>query len=93
MNNTENNPLGYKKESTLLIGFAIPCIISMLFTLNAPIAYPSFIDFSNISFVVTNAILIPPNIFIVNSFLFFINNLFFNAIFYTFLQKLILLSL
>ena len=32
MNNTENNPLGYKKESTLLIGFAIPCIISMLVT-------------------------------------------------------------
>ena len=32
MTNKENNPLGYKKESTLLIGFAIPCIISMLVT-------------------------------------------------------------
>ena len=32
----------------------IACIISILFTLNAPIANPSFIDFSNISFVVTN---------------------------------------
>ena len=32
MTNKENNPLGYKKESTLLISFAIPCIISMLVT-------------------------------------------------------------
>lgn len=31
MQETEN-PLGYKKESKLLIGFAIPCIISMLVT-------------------------------------------------------------
>ena len=30
--NTKDNPLGYKKESTLLVGFAIPCIISMLVT-------------------------------------------------------------
>lgn len=29
---TTDNPLGYKKESTLLINFAIPCIISMLVT-------------------------------------------------------------
>lgn len=27
---TEGNPLGYKKESRLIINFAIPCIISML---------------------------------------------------------------
>ena len=30
--NTKDNPLGYKKESSLLVGFAIPCIISMLVT-------------------------------------------------------------
>ena len=30
--NTKDNPLGYKKESALLVGFAIPCIISMLVT-------------------------------------------------------------
>ncbi len=28
----QHNPLGYEKESKLLIGFAIPCIISMLVT-------------------------------------------------------------
>lgn len=28
----ENNPLGLEKESKLLVGFAIPCIISMLVT-------------------------------------------------------------
>ena len=27
-----DNPLGYQKESKLLINFAIPCIISMLVT-------------------------------------------------------------
>ena len=26
------NPLGYEKEGKLLVGFAIPCIISMLVT-------------------------------------------------------------
>lgn len=30
--NEEQNPLGYKKESNLLVHFAIPCIISMLVT-------------------------------------------------------------
>ena len=29
---TEKNPLGYEKESKLLVNFAIPCIISMLVT-------------------------------------------------------------
>ncbi len=28
--NEQDNPLGYEKESKLLVGFAIPCIISML---------------------------------------------------------------
>ena len=28
--NNKNNPLGFEKESKLLINFAIPCIISML---------------------------------------------------------------
>jgi len=28
----QDNPLGYEKESKLLVGFAIPCIISMLVT-------------------------------------------------------------
>ena len=27
-----DNPLGYQKESKLLINFAVPCIISMLVT-------------------------------------------------------------
>ena len=30
--NEQDNPLGYEKESKLLVGFAIPCIISMLVT-------------------------------------------------------------
>lgn len=30
--NEQENPLGYEKESKLLVGFAIPCIISMLVT-------------------------------------------------------------
>lgn len=29
---SQDNPLGYEKESKLLVGFAIPCIISMLVT-------------------------------------------------------------
>ena len=29
---SKDNPLGYEKESKLLVGFAIPCIISMLVT-------------------------------------------------------------
>ena len=29
---SQENPLGYEKESKLLVGFAIPCIISMLVT-------------------------------------------------------------
>ena len=29
---SQENPLGYEKESMLLVGFAIPCIISMLVT-------------------------------------------------------------
>ena len=30
--NEQDNPLGYERESKLLVGFAIPCIISMLVT-------------------------------------------------------------
>ena len=32
INNENENPLGYKNEGKLLVGFAIPCIISMLVT-------------------------------------------------------------
>ena len=44
-------------EFSFAAASTIPCIISILFTLKAPIAKCSFIDFSNISFVVTNGII------------------------------------
>ena len=64
-NNAINNNASTKQKSNVIFktgefcaaaASTIPCIISILFTLNAPIANFSFIDFSNISLVVTNGI-------------------------------------
>ena len=44
--NEQDNPLGYEKESKLLVGFAIPCIISMLVTALYNIVDQIFIGWS-----------------------------------------------